>query len=738
MKITVTVKEIRFRNDSNGWTVLLCTDSEGKMLNAVGIMPTVNVGEQVELDGVWTEHPNYGKQFKVSGYLNILPKGRSAMLAYLSSGFVRGIREATARQIVDTFGDETFDIIRDAPEKLTAISGIGRKKAKQIHDSYIDKYYMQDIIIGMQQLGLSVSMALKLYKLYGQECVQCVRDNPYRLIDDVENVGFKTADNIAREAGYEYESEFRINAGIKYTLSVAKQDGNTCLPKEILIKLASEGVLGVSCEKVESVLEDMIITAKLREQIIDDIPHIFLTGMHFKESECAVLLNSIKLAVDVLPLFNLDDAISKLEKRKGLRLAPLQNEAVKRSCTDGVLIITGGPGTGKTTILSFIIEIMDQLGLSLELAAPTGRAAKRMSDATGREARTLHRLLEYSYGNNEFKRNADYPLETDVIIVDEMSMVDIPLFNALLRAVAEGTRLIMVGDIDQLPSVGPGNVLHDIVSADFVPVIRLDRIYRQAGRSMIVTNAHRINHGEMPILNSQESDFKFYECGNMDIALRSVLDLCYDKIKLEQCNDVQVLAPMKNDKLGVYNLNSRLQELLNPPEDDKEEVRFGETLFREGDRVMQIKNNYGIGWKRKVYGKKEEEGEGIFNGDIGTILRIDNVLKSVRIIFDDERVADYNISGLEEIDLAYCISIHKSQGSEFSCVVLPLMNGPIMLMTRNILYTAVTRARSNVYILGSSRCLEGMVQNTREKRRYSGLAFFLRELNKGIDRSSLD
>lgn len=476
----------------------------------------------------------------------------------------------------------------------------------------------------------------------------------------------------------------------------------------------------------------MIITAKLREQVIDDIPHIFLPGMHYKESECAVLLNSIKLAVDVLPLFNLDDAIAKMEKRKGLKLAPLQNEAVKRSCTDGILVITGGPGTGKTTILSFIIEIMDQLGLSLELAAPTGRAAKRMSDATGREARTLHRLLEYSYGNNEFNRNADYPLETDVIIVDEMSMVDIPLFNALLRAVAEGTRLIMVGDVDQLPSVGPGNVLHDIVSAGFVPVIRLDRIYRQAGRSMIVTNAHRINHGEMPILDSQESDFKFYECGNTDIALRSVLDLCYDKIKLEQCSDVQVLAPMKNDKLGVYNLNSRLQELLNPPETDKAEVKFGDTLFREGDRVMQIKNNYGIGWKRKAYGKKEEEGEGIFNGDIGTILRIDNVLKSVRIIFDDERVADYNISGLEEIDLAYCISIHKSQGSEFSCVVLPLMNGPIMLMTRNILYTAVTRARSNVYILGSSRCMESMVRNTREKRRYSALAFFLRELKEQI------
>lgn len=732
MKITATVKEIKFRNDSNGWTVISCIDSDQKPFNAVGVMPTVNTGEQVEFDGSWVEHINYGTQFKVSSYINILPKGKQAMLAYLSSGFVRGLREATAKLIVDTFGDDTFDIIRDNPEKLTAISGIGRKRAKLIHDSYLEKYHMQDIVIGLQQLGLSVAMSMKLYKLYGQDCVQHVRDNPYQLIDDVENIGFKTADNIAREAGYEYESEFRISAGIKYTLSLAKHEGNTCLPREILVNAAAERILGVNSELVESVLESMIVNSKLREQLIDGVSHVFLPGIHFKESECAILLNSIKLAVELLPSFNLDDAIVGLEKRKGIKLAPLQNEAVRMSCTDGLLVITGGPGTGKTTILSFIIDIMDDLGLSLELAAPTGRAAKRMSDATGREARTLHRLLEYNFGNNEFNRNADYPLETDVIIVDEMSMIDVPLFNALLRATAEGTRLIMVGDVDQLPSVGPGNVLHDIVSADYIPVIKLDRIYRQEGRSMIVTNAHRINHGETPVLDSQESDFKFYECGNTDIALRSVLDLCYDKIKIEQCSDVQVLAPMKNDKLGVYNLNRRLQELLNPSDPSKGEVQFGEILFREGDRVMQIKNNYDIGWKRKIYGRKEEEGEGIFNGDIGTILSVDATVKNVTIIFDDERVAVYSYNGLEEVELAYCISIHKSQGSEFSCVVLPLMNGPVMLMTRNILYTAVTRARSNVYILGSSRCLENMVRNTREKRRYSALAFFLKELNKGI------
>ncbi len=616
MKITAAVKEIRFRNDSNGWTVISCTDSENKSFTAVGVMPSINAGEQAALDGTWVEHPVYGEQFKVDSYHNILPKGRQAVLSYLSSGFIKGVRETTAKQIVDTFGEDTFDIIRNSPEKLTQINGIGAKKAKLIHDSYLEKYFMQDIVIGMQDLGLSISMAMKLYKLYGQECVQKVRENPYQLIDDVENVGFRTADSIAREAGYEYESEFRISAGIKYTLSLARQEGNTYLPKEVLLDVTSRNVLNISSDRIESVLEAMIVSSKLRELIVDDTICIFLPYMHYQESECAVLLSSIARTVDVLPLFDLDEAINRLEKRKGIRLAPLQTEAIKRSCSDGVLVITGGPGTGKTTILSFIIEIMDQLGLEIELAAPTGRAAKRMSDATGREARTLHRLLEYSFQNNEFNRNDEYPLETDVIIIDEMSMIDIPLFNALLRAMAEGTRLIMVGDVDQLPSVGPGNVLHDIVSANYVPVIRLDQIYRQAGRSMIVTNAHRINHGEMPILNSLESDFMFYECGNSDIALQSVLNLCYDQMLMGRGSDVQVLSPMKNDKLGVHNLNYNLQNVLNPADQDKEELRFGDIVFREGDRVMQIKNNYDIAWKRNTYGKKEEEGEGVFNGDI--------------------------------------------------------------------------------------------------------------------------
>lgn len=733
MKINAEVKEIRFRNDSNGWTVILCTDTDKNGFSAVGVMPNINSGEQAELEGTWTEHPIYGRQFRVDSYRSILPKGRQALLAYLSSGFIKGIRESTARLIVDRFGEDTFDIIKNHPEQLIKISGIGPKKAQQIHESYLEKYNLQDIVIGMQELGLSVTMAMKLYKLYGDDCVQKVRENPYRLIDDVENIGFKTADSIAQEAGYEYESEFRIKAGIKYTLSLARQEGNTCLPRNVLIDFAAKRVLNVEPSVIEPVLESMILSSRLRELLMGETTYIFLPYMHYQESECAVLLNSLVHSVELLPLFDIDGAIDSLEKKKGLTLAPLQREAVKRSCTDGILVVTGGPGTGKTTILSFIIELMGQLGLEIELAAPTGRAAKRMTDATGCEARTLHRLLEFSFSTNEFARNAESKLETDVVIVDEMSMVDIPLFNALLSAIEDGTRLIMVGDIDQLPSVGPGNVLHDIVASDFVPVIRLDRIYRQAGRSMIVTNAHRINHGQMPILDSEESDFRFYECGNTDIALRSVLDLCYDYMTAGHAGDIQVLSPMKNDKLGVHNLNYHLQNALNPASEDKEEFRFGDTLFREGDRVMQIKNNYDIEWTKSIYGKPDEDGEGIFNGDIGTILKINSITKFMTVIFDDERVADYNFTQLEELELAYCISIHKSQGSEFPCVVLPLMNGPIMLMNRNILYTAVTRARSNVFILGSTSCIEGMVQNMRVKKRYSALEFFLKELRGGIE-----
>lgn len=728
MKITAKIIEIRYRNDSNGWTVFSCKQSDGTPVSIVGTLPHLTEGEDAEFEGVWVEHPIYGTQFKADSAYSIMPKGRQALISYLSGGLISGIREATAKLIVDKFGEDSFDVIANHPEKLTKLSGIGPKRAKLIHDSYVEKRNMQDAMMGMQKLGLSMNMAMKLYKVYGDDSVKKICENPYRLINEIDSIGFKTADEIAKEAGFEHESEFRIAAGVIHSLGMARQEGNTCLPKKLLIKFTALNILNVDIQKVENVVEDMITSSKLCEQLIDGEPVIFLPYLHFWESECAVQLNLLANSTKILPFFDLDGAIDDIEKKKGIRLAQQQREAVKKACTDGILVITGGPGTGKTTILSFIIDLMEQLELNVVLAAPTGRAAKRMTDTTGCEAKTIHRLLEYNFTTNSFNKNSECKLEADVIIVDEMSMVDVPLFYALLSAAEDGTRLVFVGDIDQLPSVGPGNVLNDIVQSNFITVIKLERIYRQAGRSMIVTNAHRINHGQMPILNSGESDFMFYECGNTDIALRSVLDLCYDYMRADRLNDIQVLSPMKNDKLGVKNLNICLQQMINPGNENKDELRVGETLFRLGDRVMQIKNNYDIAWKRTAFKRNAEEGIGIYNGDIGTVLNIDNSAKLLTVLFDDEREVEYNFNQLEELELAYCISVHKSQGSEFPCVVLPLMSGPAMLMNRNILYTAVTRARSNVFILGSSSCVNNMIKNTVTKKRYSALKFFLKEL----------
>ena len=495
MEFTGTVTGIKFRNEENGWTVLRIKGDDGEELTAVGVMPSVNDGERVTVTGNMTAHPMYGEQIRVTSYKNDIPTSAEAVRAYLASGFIKGIGEATARLLVDKFGAETLEIIKTEPMKLTKISGIGPKKAKMIHESYLEKAAMQDIIMGMQELGLSIAMTMKIYKLYGENCVSMVKENPYSLIDDFENVGFKTADKIAFEAGYERESEFRVRAGIKYALSLARQEGNTCLPRDMLVMFAANNVLGVVPERVEAVLEKMLESSSLVEKRMGERDYIFLKYMHYVESDCAALFSNIVTNVDILSLFDINGEIKRLERQFGVTLAAAQNEAVKRAVTDGVLIVTGGPGTGKTTILKFVIEIMEHLGLQIELAAPTGRASKRISDTTGREARTLHRLLEYNFNNNSFNRNADYPVEADVIIIDEMSMVDVMLFHSLLKAVAKGTRLVMVGDVDQLPSVGPGNVLRDLVNSDVIPVIRLNEIFRQAGRSRIVTNAHLINRG---------------------------------------------------------------------------------------------------------------------------------------------------------------------------------------------------------------------------------------------------
>ncbi|MBQ3938662.1 MAG: ATP-dependent RecD-like DNA helicase [Clostridia bacterium] len=727
MEVTGTILNIKYRNDNNGWTVLSYETASGETGVAVGIMPALNIGETVVFTGRETEHPQYGPQLTVESYRVSLPTTVDAMLAYLSSGFIRGIGKATARMIIDRFGQESLDIIKNSPNELLKISGIGPKKLKTIVESYNEKVGMQDVIIGMQQLGLSLNMAMKIYKLYGENCVQIVRDNPYRLIDDVENIGFKTADKIAQEAGYERESTFRIRAGVKYALSNAASEGNTCLPFDLLVMYASNNVLELDTETVSGIIEKMIVSGELAEKQLDGVRHVFLKTMFYLEKHSAEMLCELCRSIENLRLFDIDDEIRRLERKFGSNLAQAQREAVRRSILDGVLVITGGPGTGKTTILRFIIDILASQGIEFVLAAPTGRAAKRITDTTGVEAKTIHRLLEYNASCEEFSINEDCPLDADAVIIDEMSMVDISLFHSLLKAIAPGTRLIMVGDVDQLPSVGPGNVLSDIVHADIVPVIRLNEIFRQAGKSRIVTNAHLVNNGKMPVLDVDSDDFLFYRCNNQEVALNSVLNVCADYAYLGKSNEVQVLSPMKKNLIGVQNINARLQAELNPPDPSKAEIAFGETIFREGDRVMQTKNNYNLEWVRSIAGRPSVEGTGVFNGDIGTVMNIDTDSRFITVLFDDERSADYNAAQFDELELAYCISVHKSQGSEFPCVVLPLVNGPRMLFNRNILYTAITRAKDRVIILGTHECLEFMIGNTNARKRYSALGYFLTE-----------
>lgn len=728
MKITATVNFIKFRGDS-GWTVIDFIDETNLRFIGVGMMPAAFEGEKLELEGEWAVHKTYGKQFSVKSYESVAPDSTEAILRFLSSGLIRGVGLPTANAIVDKFGENALEIIEHEPKKLELISGIGKVKSKMIHESYMEKIAIRDIFMGLQELGFSINQSNKIHKLYGDSCVQMIKDNPYRLIADVESIGFKTADKIASNAGFDHDSPFRIKAGLRHCLNEARADGNTCLPKERLIDQAV-ALLGTEILPVENALEELIVNGELIEKDIDGEDLVFLTALHYLEMNSAVRLFDIMNNANILPLADIDGSIIGLENALKIRLAEKQRNAVKSAFEEGVLVITGGPGTGKTTILRFIIELMERMDLTLELAAPTGRAAKRISDTTGHEARTIHRLLEYGgFDLDEFAKNDVDPIEADVVVIDEMSMVDISLFHSLLKAIAPGTRLIMVGDFDQLPSVGAGNVLRDVILSETVPVVRLTEIYRQAGRSMIVINAHRINNGMVPVVDRNESDFIFISRPSVEAARDTVISMCREFAESRSEGEFQVLAPMKANILGVVSLNEQLQSALNPPSPDKAERKYGETVFRVGDRVMQTKNNYKLEWKRVKYGEGQEDGSGVYNGDIGTIMSIGPTVASpVSVLFDDERLAEYGQAELEEIELAYAISIHKSQGSEFSTVILPLVYGPPMLMNRNILYTGVTRARNRVYIVGSAKCVESMVRNVSGIKRYSALEYFLRQL----------
>ncbi len=727
-KIEALVTDVSFRNEENGFTVLQVRLDDGRRVPAVGVMPELSSGERVALSGDWTAHPQYGKQIRVAICEVLRPATARGIERYLSSGLVRGVGPSTARQIVQAFGEDALDILQYAPDRLQEISGIGEKRARMIYESFSQQQQMREAMVFLQTYGLSPSLSMKIFKQYGERAQAVMKENPYRLVEDIDGVGFKTADRIAQSLGIAPDSPGRLRAGIWYALTEAMGvSGHTYLPKETLVWQTAR-LLGVEEALSDHALQELLLDQALIARRMEEHTAVYLPRAYKAELETARRLLELHAALPYRSDPTLSKAIGEWQEKTGIALNGEQVRAVRSAVTEGVSVITGGPGTGKTTILRCILSLLDA-DADVLLAAPTGRAAKRMSEATGREARTLHRLLEYGGEEGSFARNADNPIEADVLIVDEMSMVDVFLMRAFLRALLPGTRLILVGDADQLPSVGAGNVLGDILESDAVPVVRLTEIYRQDAQSMIVVNAHRINHGQAPVLNSRGGDFFLERCEQAVDAAERIAELVSVRLppylSLDPMRDIQVLSPMKKGDCGVYALNKRLQERLNPRRDGVAERVFGDTVFRVGDKVMQTRNDYQMTWTRPT-GGLSEEGQGVFNGDMGQVVGLDPGERTLTVRFDDDREAVYEDAQLEDLELAYCVSVHKSQGSEFPALVMPAVGGPPMLLTRNLFYTAVTRARRAVVLVGREAAVKQMVANTNIAKRYSGLCEWLR------------
>ena len=743
MSETVTgyIDHVIFRNDDNGYTVMVLKGlEEEKELTCVGTFPAITQGASIEAMGNYITHPVYGKQFQISSYVEKMPEDALAMERYLGSGAIKGIGAALAARIVRRFGNDTMRIVEEEPERLAEIKGISEKKALEIAEQMTEKADMRRAMVFLQKYGISLNLGAKIYQKYGQSVYGVLQENPYRLAEDISGVGFRIADEIASRIGIHTDSDYRIRSGMLYTLLQASGEGHLYLPKEELFSRASR-LLGVDVSYMEKHLMDMVVDRKLILKETEEGTVVYPTHYYYLE------LNSAKMLCELNILCPEDEQmmkkrISRIEKETGTELDEMQRQAMAAAAQHGLFILTGGPGTGKTTTINAIIRYFEEEGAELRLAAPTGRAAKRMTEATGYEAQTIHRLLELNglpEGEQDgravhFDRNSENPLEADVIIIDEMSMVDISLMYSLLLAVTAGTRLILVGDENQLPSVGPGNVLRDIIRSGCFPVVELKKIFRQASESDIVVNAHKINRGEQVTINNKSRDFFFLKRYDADIIIRVVIALIQEKLPRyvdAKPYEIQVLTPMRKGLLGVERLNQILQRYLNPPDEKKKEKEIGQRLFREGDKVMQVKNNYQLEWE--ILGRYKipvDKGAGVFNGDTGIMTEINEFAETATVEFEDGRQAQYSFKQLEELELAYAVTIHKSQGSEYPAVIIPILSGPRMLMNRNLLYTAVTRARRCVTVVGSENTFAEMIRNEKQQQRYSSLDKRIRELDE--------
>lgn len=743
-KIKGFIEHIIYRNTDNGYTVLNLISGEEE-ITCVGFFKTMDQGETIEAEGSYTTHPVYGEQFKIERYQIVPPDDVVSIERYLGSGAIKGVGGALAARIVKRFGADTYRIIEEEPERLAEVKGISERKAREIAVAVYEKRDAREAMTFLQKYGISNTLAIRIYEEYGMGLYGIMKENPYRLAEDIHGIGFKIADEIASKIGIHTDSDYRIRSGILYTLMQAGGEGHCYLPKSILLQKAGE-LLGLEPSLMEPQLQNLAMDKKLIIKMPaqgEKEQKVYASTYYYAELNCAKMLHDLNISVEEEGLLPSEEKrilakIDQMEAQLDIELDELQKKSVLESAKNGIFILSGGPGTGKTTTINAIIRYFMSEELDIYLAAPTGRAAKRMTEATGYESRTIHRLLELNGVVSEeaksarFERNEENPLEADVIIVDEMSMVDIFLFQALLKAVTVGTRLIMVGDVNQLPSVGAGQVLRDLMQSERFPVVVLEKIFRQAGESDIVWNAHRIHAGQELLLDNKSRDFFFLERNDTNVIYKHMIQLITEKLPSyvgAGPYDIQVLTPMRKGKLGVEVLNGILQKYLNPPSEQKKEYQVGDTLFRERDKVMQIKNNYQLEWEVvSKYGIPIDKGTGIFNGDIGMILQINEYAHEVVVEYDEHRRVTYQYAQLDEIELAYAVTIHKSQGSEYPAVIMPLLSGPRMLFNRNLLYTGVTRAKQCVTILGSRQTVQEMIDNNYQNRRYTGLSDRIREL----------